>query len=124
MKMTHTHLATMRQDLHTQQTPRSVMQAGGEGGTGPTHRVWPVYGEETGTRAGVWDSTQGSWDVHIIGYDEFCVIQEGEVLITDSQGRQHCLVAGDSLVMEDGFQGTWQVPHYARKYYFIMPSVK
>ena len=124
MTMTQTHLATMRQDLHTQQTPRSVVQVGGECAAGPTHRVWPAYGEETGARAGVWDSTQGSWDVHINGYDEFCVIQEGEVLITDSQGTQHCLVAGDSLVMEDGFQGTWQVPQYARKYYFITPSVK
>ncbi|WP_341668736.1 cupin domain-containing protein [Alcaligenes sp. SDU_A2] len=114
----------MRQDAITQQAPGSVVQAGNQGAAGPTHRVWPAYGEETGRRAGVWDSTHGSWDVHIAGYDEFCVIQEGEVVITDLQGTQHRLIAGDSLVMEDGFQGTWHVPHYARKYYFITPSVK
>lgn len=123
MDKTTQRLIAIKQSTSSNQRPQAVdLQSSLP--NKPTHQLWPVYENETsGSKAGVWESTAGSWEVTISGYTEFCVIKEGEVEIVESNGTQHTLVAGDSLVMEDGFVGVWTVPTYARKYYFISQTV-
>ena len=41
-------------------------------------------------------------------YDEFIYILEGELVITDLEGKSFRFHAGDHLVMPKGFEGTWQ----------------
>jgi uncharacterized cupin superfamily protein len=41
-------------------------------------------------------------------YDEFIYILEGELVITDLEGRAFRYAAGDHVVMPKGFEGTWQ----------------
>lgn len=112
-------LITIKQSTSVTQAPQAVDLVSSLPNK-PTHQLWPVYeNEELGCKAGVWESTAGSWEVVISGYTEFCVIKEGEVEVLENDGTQHFLKAGDSLVMEDGFVGVWTVPTYARKYYYI-----
>lgn len=41
-------------------------------------------------------------------YDEFIYILEGELVITDLEGKAFRYHAGDHVVMPKGFEGTWE----------------
>ncbi len=83
----------------------------------PVHTTWPI--EETDSIAcGLWQSTPGKWT---ISYDEweYVHIHSGHSILTDSQGRETHLRAGDSYVIRPGFRGTWEVVETTLKDYVI-----
>ena len=41
--------------------------------------------------------------------DEFVLILDGKLILTDAGGQIHEFVAGDSLVVPKGFTGTWKM---------------
>ncbi|TAL83140.1 MAG: DUF861 domain-containing protein [Candidimonas sp.] len=87
----------------------------------PEQKLWPLYEDApVGQKAGIWESTAGSWKVEISGYTEFCVLTEGSVVVVDENQTEYFLEAGDSLVMQDGFRGVWKVADRVKKYYFIV----
>ncbi|MGV8985186.1 MAG: cupin domain-containing protein [Cypionkella sp.] len=84
----------------------------------PVHTTWNV--EERGTLyAGLWHSTQGEWRV---SYDEweYVHILEGVSVLTDAQGLQTRLQAGDSFLIRPGFAGSWRVLEPTLKDYVIL----
>ena len=73
----------------------------------PVHTTWNL--EARGTLyAGLWHSTPGAWR---IAYDawEYFHIHEGVSVLTDAEGVETTLRAGDSFVTRPGFTGSWQV---------------
>jgi len=68
--------------------------------------------------AGVWESTEGCWNLSYTE-DEFCVILEGEAVITDSEGVETRVVQGDSFTVPAGFKGTWRTVGSVKKWYAI-----
>ena len=85
----------------------------------PTQNVWNAYSSsDEKFSAGIWDAQAGEWKVHYTE-DEFCIILEGESVITDKNGDQKTVKAGDRFVMPAGFQGTWQVASYCKKIYVV-----
>ena len=84
----------------------------------PVHTTWNV--EERGTLfAGLWQSTPGKWR---IAYDEWEYIRilEGHSVLTDADGRETHLRAGDAWVIRPGFTGTWEVLETTLKDYVIL----
>jgi uncharacterized cupin superfamily protein len=67
---------------------------------------------------GVWVSEPGTWRVHYTE-DEFCMMLEGEAVLTDAAGVSHRYAAGDAFVVPAGFSGSWQSIGNVRKYYAI-----
>ncbi len=67
---------------------------------------------------GVWVSEPGTWRVHYTE-DEFCLILEGEVVLTDAAGIARNYGVGDAFVLPAGFSGSWQSVGTVRKYYAI-----
>ena len=67
---------------------------------------------------GVWCSGTGKWTVSYTE-DEFCVLLEGEAVITDAEGRAQTVRAGDAFVIPAGFIGTWETRGSARKFYAV-----
>lgn len=43
-------------------------------------------------------------------YDEFVLVLEGEVTLTDLKGNAETYRAGDSFTVPKGWQGTWDMP--------------
>jgi uncharacterized protein len=85
----------------------------------PEQRLWPQYQDARGHfSAGIWASDIGSWRIHYTE-EEFCQILEGVSILTDAQGRQTTLRAGDSFVISRGFIGSWEVVEATRKIYVI-----
>jgi len=84
----------------------------------PRFTTWESVARQ-GLYAGIWESTPGKWRVV---YDEweYCHILAGVSILTDADGAQTRLAAGDSIVIEPGFSGTWEVIETTRKDYVIV----
>jgi len=71
--------------------------------------------------SGEWSAGPGAWRVVYEQHEEeFCVLLEGEVVLTDAEGSQTTLRAGDSFVIPGGFTGIWENRSAVRKHYAIM----
>jgi len=66
----------------------------------------------------VWDCTAGEFR-WFFGWDETVIIQEGEVHVTDDQGKAHLLKVGDIAYFRGGTWATWRVDTYVRKVAFL-----
>jgi len=85
----------------------------------PLQNIWNVYSSADGKmHTGIWDCQAGAWQVHY-SEDEVCIILAGESILTDLNGQQKTVQAGDQFVIPAGFKGTWQVPSYCKKVYVI-----
>lgn len=85
----------------------------------PSSRTWNAYTDEEGrVFCGIWESTPGRWRV---AYDEWesCTILQGRSIVTPDTGEPVELRPGDTLVLEPGFEGTWEVVETTRKSYVI-----
>ena len=85
----------------------------------PAFRTWNAYESADGkTFCGIWQATPGVWRV---SYDEWesCTLIEGHSIVTPEGGEPVHLRAGDTIVLEPGFAGTWEVVETTRKSYVI-----
>ena len=86
----------------------------------PVFTTRNAYESADGKRfAGEWSCTPGCWRIR---YDEWehCRILAGTSVLTHAHGRSWTLRAGDSFVIEPGFEGTWEVVETTTKQYVIL----
>jgi len=67
---------------------------------------------------GVWRSTVGKWTIQYTE-DEFCLLTRGLVILTDADGIEITIQAGDAFTIPAGFDGTWETLEDCEKYYAI-----
>jgi len=85
----------------------------------PQTKTQNYYSGAQGTfHVGCWESTPGKWPVTYTE-EEFCVILEGRVRLTDANGKSEIYEKGDALVIPSGFSGTWETIEPTRKWYAI-----
>lgn len=77
------------------------------------------YQDRTGAfSAGFWASAPSELQVSY-DEDEFCVLIEGTVELTDASGHTETFVAGESFVIPSGFKGIWKSVTAVRKFYVV-----
>lgn len=77
------------------------------------------YQDTTGAfSAGFWASEITTLSVNY-EEDEFCVILEGTVELTDASGHMEVYRAGESFIIPSGFTGTWRNVTPVRKFYVV-----
>ena len=88
----------------------------------PAPRAWNLYSDPSGQFfAGQWAAGVGRWRVVYAAHEEeFCVLLEGEVRLTDAAGSARHFKAGDAFVVPGGFEGEWCNLTPVRKHYAIM----
>jgi len=87
----------------------------------PVQGVW-LYSDDTktGSRFGVWECAAGKFNASYAGITEFCHILKGEAHVTNrADGTINTVKAGDSFVIESGFEAQWHVPTYIKKSFAI-----
>jgi uncharacterized protein len=85
----------------------------------PKTSVQNYYTDKSGDfYSGVWESTAGKWTINYTE-DEFCILLEGQVVLTDESGKAEKFKAGDAFVIPAGFKGTWETVRKVRKFYAI-----
>ena len=83
----------------------------------PVFMTWNLE-EKDGLYAGIWQSTVGKWHVSYDEWEYFRLL-EGVSILTDAEGQETRLTAGDSFIIRPGFSGTWEVVETTRKDYVI-----
>ena len=83
----------------------------------PVFTTWNLEDAE-GLYCGIWQSTPGKWRVSYDEWEYFRIL-EGVSILTDAEGTETRLQAGDSMVIRPGFKGTWEVQETTRKDYVI-----
>lgn len=84
----------------------------------PVHTTWNI--EDRGALcAGLWHSTSGAWAVDYAEW-EYIRILDGHSVLTDAQGHETHLRAGDSWIIRPGFRGVWDVREPTLKEYVIL----
>ncbi len=88
----------------------------------PAQTIWNHYVDSTGQfNCGVWQGEPGTWRVQYAPHEEeFCVLLEGNAILTNEDGVATELAAGDAFVVPGGFIGTWQNVTRVVKHYAIM----
>lgn len=82
------------------------------------------YTDPTGRfSAGIWECAPGLWSISTTE-EEFCLLLQGRVVLTDAAGGSRTLVAGDAFTIPAGFVGSWETVETVRKYYVIMEAAK
>ena len=88
----------------------------------PKQSLWETYTDPSGQFfTGTWQSEPGKWRIHYTE-EEFCQILEGVSVLTDAQGLEVVVSAGESFVIPRGFAGTWEVRETTRKIYVIFEA--
>lgn len=86
----------------------------------PVQTTWPL--EARGAlAAGLWQSTPGKWRVRYSEWEYFNILS-GHSVLTDDQGRETHLRAGDRWIIRPGFTGTWEVLETTLKDYVILDA--
>ena len=67
---------------------------------------------------GTWRSAPGRIEVNY-RRNEFCLLLEGEVHLTDNAGHTEVFRPGDAFVIPAGFIGVWEMPLPVLKYYVL-----
>ena len=83
----------------------------------PVFTTWNLE-EKDGLYAGIWQATVGKWHVSYDEWEYFRLL-EGVSVLTDAEGQETRLTAGDSFIIRPGFSGTWEVVETTRKDYVI-----
>ena len=83
----------------------------------PQFTTWNLE-EHDGLYAGIWKSTPGKWRVVYDEWEYFRILS-GVSVLTDAEGRETRLVAGDAFILRPGFTGTWEVLETTTKDYVI-----
>lgn len=77
----------------------------------------------SGTVAGIWTCTPGSWSMPPRANTEVAHIIAGSAQITDADGRQQLVGPGDVLVLPVGWAGRWEILEEVRKVYVIVDAL-
>lgn len=68
--------------------------------------------------SGYWECTPGKFNVKGDAF-EFLTIIEGKAIITPKEGEPVNVGAGDAVVVEKGFDGTWEIIDTVRKFWLV-----
>lgn len=86
----------------------------------PTAQSRRLYTSQNGRQlAGHWRCTPGAFRVSYSKW-EYCHVLSGQCVITRDGGTAVKLAAGDSFIVEKGFEGTWEVVETMEKHFVFV----
>jgi uncharacterized cupin superfamily protein len=89
----------------------------------PVAHSWRSYADQGATKtSGRWRCSVGSFRVSSEKW-EFCHIISGRCIVTRDGGEPMKFAAGDALVLEVGFKGTWEVIEPMEKHFVFVASL-
>ncbi len=90
-------------------------------GQKPLQREQVVFTNDTGNMfVGVWDSEAMLSKMRPFPTHEFVQMLEGEVTVTEQDGRAQTFVAGDCFFVPKGTVCSWKIDRYVKKYFAVL----
>ncbi|MEU4231835.1 cupin domain-containing protein [Nonomuraea sp. NPDC026600] len=84
--------------------------------TGQSESTLEVWADSL-AEAGIWECGPGSFTAVRDGFHEICQILAGRATLTGEDGQTVELAPGSTVVLPDGWRGTWDVHETIRKTY-------
>ena len=82
----------------------------------PTMKRWLQYVSDDGAmRCAWWEGMPGTYHAKYGEAWEFIHLLEGKITITPDGGEPQRVSAGDTFIIEKGFEGTWKIEEKALK---------
>lgn len=81
-----------------------------------------LWADGGGASTGFWECSEGTFTSARDGYSEVCQIVSGSVTIHTDGAEAFTLGAGDTVVLPDGWRGSWEIHEAVRKLYVMIPS--
>jgi uncharacterized cupin superfamily protein len=85
----------------------------------PKQRGRTYFNATEGLSAGVWDCTAFEGTMAPYSVDEFMMLLEGSVRVTEANGRVTRIEAGESFIIPRGLSCAWKQEGYVRKIFVI-----
>lgn len=89
--------------------------------TGQSESTLEVWSDGT-TEAGIWECEPGTFTAVRDGFHEVCQILSGRATLTAEDGQVTELGPGSTVVLPDGWKGTWVVHETMRKTYVTITT--
>jgi uncharacterized protein len=89
---------------------------------GQTEADTELWADGAGGSTGFWECSEGTFTSVRDGYSEVCQIVSGSVTIHTDGADPFTLAPGDTVVLPDGWRGSWEVHQAVRKLYVMIPS--
>jgi len=71
----------------------------------------------------IWESGPGALQTDGYPHDEYCLVLEGKLEITNRSGSAASYGPGDTFVIPKGWQGVWNMKTKFRKQYIVLTAV-
>ncbi|GLW96109.1 cupin domain-containing protein [Microtetraspora sp. NBRC 16547] len=78
--------------------------------------------DRDGAEAGIWECEPGTFTAVRDGFHEICQILTGRATVRGEDGGVVELVPGSTVVLPDGWRGTWEVHETMRKTYVTVAT--
>jgi len=72
----------------------------------------------------LWESGPGILQTDAYPHDEYCLVLEGHLVITNRSGRQEEFGPGDTFVIPKGWAGTWNMTTRFKKQYVAFEEAR
>lgn len=83
-----------------------------------SYREAPQYRSRSGkVTVAIWQSGPGTLKTDAYPHEEYCLVLEGRVNVTNRSGRRETFEVGDSFVIPKGWAGRWEMPVRFKKQY-------
>jgi uncharacterized protein len=69
---------------------------------------------------GLWQSGPGVLRTDAYPYDEYCLVLEGRLIVTNRNGHREEFGPGDTLVIPKGWSGTWNMTTRFKKQFVAL----
>ncbi|SEM45184.1 hypothetical protein SAMN05660976_05207 [Nonomuraea pusilla] len=77
-----------------------------------------------GAEAGIWECGPGTFTAVRDGFHEVCQILAGRATVRGDDGQVVELVPGSTVVLPDGWRGTWEIHETVRKTYVTVAAYR
>jgi uncharacterized cupin superfamily protein len=99
------------------------MVAPGQKGFDGSFFLTPIFRDAKGDPlVQIWESQAGVLKTEDYPFDEYCLVLEGVVEVTNQDGGTHTFRTGDTFVIPKGWRGTWDMKTRFRKHSIILSS--
>ena len=99
------------------QYPKEMVAKGQEKFDGSYKTKIQYDGEAKDFVVGLWSSEPGVLQTDSYPHDEYCLVLEGNLVVTNRSGSKDEFKPGDSFVIPKGWAGTWDMKTKFKKQY-------
>jgi uncharacterized cupin superfamily protein len=104
--------------------PSEMVVPGGGAFDGSYTSMTEYRSEDRKFTVALWESGPGVLKTDAYPHDEYCLVLEGHLIVTNRSGRREEFDPGDTFVIPKGWAGTWNMTTRLKKQYVAFEEAR